>query len=40
LHLEAQARGAFGVPADRRRVAGFGAYVKFVDAFAVELEKL
>jgi hypothetical protein len=39
-HLETQARGAFGVPVDRRRVAGFGSYVKFVDAFAVELEKL
>jgi hypothetical protein len=39
-HLETQAGGAFGVPVDRRRVAGFGAYAKFVDAFAVELEKL
>jgi hypothetical protein len=27
-HLETQARGAFGVPVDRRRVAGFGSYVK------------
>jgi hypothetical protein len=39
-HLQVQARSAFGIPADRKRVAGFGSYLKFMDAFAAELEKL
>jgi hypothetical protein len=38
-HLQVQQRGALGIPTDRRRVAGFGSYAKFVRAFANELEK-
>jgi hypothetical protein len=38
-HLQSQEVGAFGIPADRRRIAGFGSYVKFVQAFANELER-
>ena len=38
-HLQIQQRGSFGIPTDRRRVAGFGSYVKFVRAFGAELER-
>lgn len=38
-HLQIGQRGAFGIPTDRRRIAGFGSYVKFVHAFGAELER-
>lgn len=38
-HLQIEQRGAFGIPTDRRRVAGLGSYVKFIHAFATELQR-
>ena len=39
-HLETQARTTLGVPVDRRRIAGYGNYVKFLRAFSQQLENL
>ena len=38
-HLQIEQHGAFGIPTDRRRVAGLGSYVKFIRAFSTELER-
>lgn len=37
-HIQTQQIGAFGIPTDRRRIAGLGTYVKFIRSFAAELE--
>ena len=37
-HLEMQARTTLGVPVDRRRLAGYGNYVRFLHAFSQQLE--
>jgi hypothetical protein len=39
-HLEMQARTTLGVPVDRRRLAGYGNYVRFLEAFSQQLENL
>ncbi|HYY10875.1 MAG TPA: hypothetical protein VE781_08035 [Kineosporiaceae bacterium] len=39
-HVQAQTFTTFGIPTDRRRVQGFPAYAKFVQAFADGLEAM
>jgi hypothetical protein len=39
-HLQTRAVGTFGTPVDRKRIAGFPAYDKFLRTFAASLETL
>jgi hypothetical protein len=39
-HVQTQTSNAYGIPVDRKRVAGFGAYDKFLRSFAASLERL
>jgi hypothetical protein len=39
-HLQTQTVNTYGIPMDRKRIAGFGAYDKFLRVFAASLEQL